>query len=49
MVAGATVRASPSARSRSPQTGSAVLTGLSMFGGPFVALLSSTFLLSVTT
>ena len=30
------------------ETGSAVLTGLSMFGGPFIALLSSTFLLSVT-
>ncbi len=30
------------------QTGSAVLTGLSMFGGPLVALLSSTFLLSVS-
>lgn len=29
------------------ETGSAVLTGLSMFGGPLVALLSSTFLLSV--
>ena len=30
------------------ETGSAVLTGLSMFGGPFIALLSSTFLLSVS-
>src|SRR5688500_7011459 len=30
------------------QTVSAVLTGLSMFGGPLVALLSSTFLLSVS-
>ena len=30
------------------QTGSAVLTGLSMFGGPLVAVLSSTFLLSVS-
>lgn len=30
------------------QTGSAVLTGLSMFGGPLVALISSTFLLSVS-
>ena len=30
------------------QTGSAVLTGLSMFGGPLVALLTSTFLLSAS-
>jgi hypothetical protein len=30
------------------QTGSAVLTGLSMFGGPLVALVSSTFLLSAS-
>jgi hypothetical protein len=30
------------------ETGSAVLTGLSMFGGPLVALLTSTFLLSAS-
>ena len=30
------------------ETGSALLTGLSMFGGPLVALLASAFLLSAS-